>query len=196
MAHTNVNVGSTAYVWNNIQHVATNQAFALKIESCSINAIVDRMYLAKQDTYGTGQLYIKGVLWDSSGNVIGVGDEALLTVSMTWGSSTFSTKPALRKGNSYYIGVVIDERAPGAVTISYETGPQDYIGHLSGNNYSNPTTFNDNPQVQKEYSIYAACFQTPNVSKWNGVSFDEIEQINDVDISTLEKIYQYYLHIV
>lgn len=133
----NITYGYPITTGTDIATLSADDAFAIAIipeSDCTVHYVT--FY---GESGATGNAF-KGVVWDSSGNVLtnGVGSIIYMTSGArnSYGSH-FSTPPTLTAGNKYYIGIVAN------ITV-YIGGTSDTVSEYcyDGNNsYSSPNSF-------------------------------------------------------
>jgi hypothetical protein len=94
---------------------------------------------------------VKGVIWDSSGDVVAVTPETIGTETASWHTMTFSSPVAVTGSVNYYIGTVeeLDD-----VFIEYNAG-NTYDGYLDdSNSFASPESIGS-PAGSDKLAIYA-----------------------------------------
>lgn len=107
---------------------------------------------------GAGTVKLKGMLVDSSKNIVtnGVGDGLTSSSSAGWFTLTYTTKPSLTGSTQYWVGYIRD----GTIQQTYDSGSGTNRLYDLTNSYTTPTNPTDGTTDSYHNSIYANYTET------------------------------------
>lgn len=130
-------------------------AIAMEVVASEDTYILNLNFLIRCE-YAASSFNIKGVVWNSSRNVVAVANTALVnSQTESWKQTTLDTPYAISNGSTYYIGFVRDA-GTGTPTLQamYETTGDTLLVYDATNSYASPQS-TDAPAYVFICSFYA-----------------------------------------
>ncbi|MCX6224754.1 MAG: hypothetical protein NTV01_08400 [Bacteroidia bacterium] len=137
------------------QSLTQDMFYGSKFTSPAVSGVFSDIF---NHSYSSGSFQWKGVITDSSLNIITNGTASARTHPnniILWDTINFFTRPSLSASTDYFIGFIYNANGSASDTLSYDTGSANQGAIDTSNSYTTPTNPTDAGLGTQKFSFFA-----------------------------------------